>query len=152
MKTIVLFFSLCLNIAAFSQVTVQQPTIKYISKQSLEGLKPFTVGTKILFHQNCTKDLPTEVPNGIVFFDHVEHNSETFAVAISFKDTVVTSITYYLSSNQKKLLSELGLPTINASAGSKSKEWTFQQSNEKELTVIVGNKRRITVIKTLIVH
>lgn len=69
-------------------------------------------------------------------------------MAIEFKDTVVASVTYYLTAKQKDLLGAIGYSNVNANRSIKG-QWTYIISEEKRKTVIVGDKKKIIVVQTL---
>ncbi len=149
MKTLILLVSFLSIFTLHSQVTITQPAYHYVSKWQLEELKELPVGTKILFQQNCTTQLPANVHTGIVFFENVFHQDQRFSMAIEFKDTLVASVTYYLSAKQTELLKALGYSDIPGRGSAIKGQWTavFQTGN-KHIT-IVGDRKRIVVIETL---
>jgi len=149
MKQFVLVLSFLSVFISYSQVSVKQPTYYYVSKWQLEELQDLPVGDKILFQQNCTTKLPANVPTGIIFFENVFHQDERFSMAIEFKDTVVASVTYYLSAKQKDLLKTIGYSDVKASGSAIKGQWTYTLNEEKRHTTIVGDKKRILVIQTL---
>ena len=133
----------------YSQVTVTQPAYYYVSKWQLEELRELPVGTKILFQQNCTTKLPANVPTGTVFFENVFHQDQRFSMAIEFKDTVVASVTYYLSAKQTELLKGLGYVDIPGRGSASKGQWTAVLQTNNKHTTIVGDRKRIVVIETL---
>lgn len=147
MKQFLLAFSFLSVFSSNSQVTVKHPEYYYVSKWLMRELQELPVGTKILFRQNCTTKLPSDVPTGTVFFENVFHDKERFSMAIEFKDTVVKSVTYYLNSKQKDLLKIIGYSNVNAIEA--KGQWTYVLNQENHHSVIVGDKKRIIVVQTL---
>jgi hypothetical protein len=107
------------------------------------------VGSKILFVQKCVPSLPAEVPTGVLFFENVNYLKEHFSMAIEFKDTVVASVTYYLKAKQREILKVIGYPNIKARGSSTKGQWTYILQEEKRHTVIVGDRKKITVVQIL---
>ena len=149
MKQFLLVFSFIGVFTSYSQVAVTQPAYYYVSKWKLKELQELPVGTKILFQQNCTTKLPANVPTGTVFFENVFHQDQHFSMAVEFKDTVVASVTYYLSAKQKDLLKSLGYSGIQARGSAVKGQWTYTLNEAKYRTTMVGDKKRIVVIQTL---
>lgn len=149
MKHFALLISFLSAFISHSQVTVTQPAYHYVSKWQLEELRELPVGTKILFQQNCTTKLPANVPTGTVSFENVFHQDQRFSMAIEFKDTIVASVTYYLSAKQTKLLQVLGYPEIPAKGSAIKGQWTAVLQSHNKHTTIVGDRKRIVVIETL---
>ncbi len=149
MKQFILILSFLSVFISHGQVTVAQPAYYYVSKWQLEELRELPVGTKILFQQNCTTKLPATVPTGTVFFENVFHQEQRFSMAVEFRDTVVVSVTYYLSAKQTDLLKHIGYSDIRARGSAINRQWTAVINGENKHTTIVGDKKRIIVIETL---
>jgi hypothetical protein len=149
MKHFTLLISFLSVFLSHSQVTITQPAYHYVSKWQLEELRELPVGTKILFQQNCTQKLPSTVPTGTVFFENVFHDKERFSMAVEFKDTVVSSVTYYLKAKQTALLKALGYSDIPGRGSAIKGRWTAVLYTNKKHTTIVGDSKRIVVIETL---
>lgn len=149
MKQFVLLIGFLTVFSSYSQVTVTRPAYHYVSKWQLEELQELPVGTKILFQQNCTTKLPATVPTGTVFFENVFQDKERFSMAIEFKDTVVASVTYYLSAKQTALLKTLGYSDISGRGSAIKGQWTAVLNTTNKHTTIVGDNKRIVVIETL---
>lgn len=149
MKHFTLLISFLSVFLSHSQVTITHPTYYYVSKWQLEELKQLPVGTKILFQQNCTTELPATVPTGTVFFENVFHRDQRFSMAVEFKDTVVASVTYYLGAKQTALLKVLGYSDIPGKGSAIKGQWTAVLHPNKKHTTIVGDRKRIVVIETL---
>jgi hypothetical protein len=149
MKQFVLILSFLSAFISYGQVTVTQSSYYYVSKWTLEELQDLPVGSKILFQQNCTTKLPANVPTGVVFFENVFHQKERFSMAVEFKDTVIVSVTYYLSAKQKNLLKHIGYSEIKANGSAVKGQWTYTLDESKRRTTIVGDRKRIIVIQSL---
>jgi hypothetical protein len=147
MKKILLILTTVLLFNSYSQITVEKPRIQYVSFWSLDELKELSVGTKIVFEQNCNQKVEKNIVDGIVLFENVRFNKEKFSIGIEFKDTVVNSVVYYFSASQINLLKEIGLPDINAISALSKGEWTFCDETDKLIYVIFKTKKSITVIK-----
>jgi len=147
MKKILLILTTVLSFNSYSQITVEKPRIQYVSIWSLDELKELTVGSKIVFEQNCNQKVEKNIVDGIVLFENVRFNKEKFSIGIEFKDTVVNSVIYYFSASQIKLLKEIGLPDINAISALRKGEWTFCDETDKLIYVVFKTKKSITVIK-----
>lgn len=135
--------------SATSQVTILQPRYHYVSEWRLEEIQELPVGEKILFSQNCTSKLPKDVPTGVVFFENVIHNREKFSIAVEFKDTVVTTVTYFLKGNQGAVLGAIGYNDIKVRGSASGRQWTYRIDDLNRNTTIVGDKRKIVVIQSL---
>lgn len=150
MRTFLIAFITLMGFSSFSQISIQKPRYYYISMWQLKDLQEIPVGTKVLFQQNCTKDLPANVPTGVVFFKNVFHEQKGYlSMAIEFKDTVVVSVTYYLKANQQELLKVIGYPEIKARSSAIKGQWTYTLQEEKRRTTIVGDKKHIVVVQTI---
>ena len=149
MKQFALLISFLSVFISHAQVTVTQPAYYYVSKWQLEELLELPVGTKILFQQNCTTKLPATVPTGTVFFENVFHQEQRFSMAVEFKDTVVVSVTYYLSAKQTELLKPLGYSDIRARGSAIKGQWTVVLQTNKKHTTIVGDRKKIIIVQTL---
>ncbi len=147
MKQFVLVFSFLCAFLSHSQLTVTQPAYYYVSKWKLEELQELPVGTKILFQQNCTTQLPATVPTGTVFFENVFHQDQRFSMAVEFKDTVIVSVTYYLKAGQTDLLKTIGYPDVQARGSVIKGQWTAVVHSNQKHTTIVGDRKRIVVIE-----
>lgn len=132
---------------AKAQVNVSPPTIHYVSAWKLEELNKLPVGLKILFSQNCDPASPAQIPNGVVLFENVKHNDEKLSIAIEFKDTIVDCVTYYMDAKQKNILKTIGLAEVKALSAVKKGEWTYSGVVGETFVSIVGDKKKITVIK-----
>lgn len=133
---------------SFCQLTIEQPQIYYVSSRQYENSDWMKVGEKILFRQECTTDIPPEIPTGIVFFENVYIKKERFSMAYEFKDTVIVSVTYYLEAKQSELLKQIGYAELKVNGSAIKGQWTYIGSTEKMNTVIVGDKKRIVVVQT----
>ena len=133
---------------SFCQLTIEQPQLYYFSKKQFVDYEWMKVGNKILFQQQCSTELPPEVPTGIVFFENVYYQKEQFSMAFEFKDTVVVSVTYYLDADQLDVLKLIGYSDIKANGSAIKGQWTYIDSKDKMDTVIVGDKKRIVVVQT----
>jgi hypothetical protein len=149
MRLFLLTFFASLSVGAFGQLIVTQPDLYYFSKRQLEDMDWLKIGDKILFKQECSAELPPEVPTGIVFFENVYHGKEQFSMAIEFKDTVVVSVTYYLDARQTDVLKAIGYPTINGNESAVKGWWTYILDQDSIHTVMVGDRKKITIIQTL---
>jgi hypothetical protein len=149
MKPFILLVGFLSVFISHGQVTVTPPSYYYVSKWLLAELLELPVGTKILFQQNCTTKLPTTVPTGTVFFENVFHQEQRFSMAVEFKDTVVVSVTYYLSAKQTELLKPIGYPDIQARGSAIKGQWTYVLQTNQKHTTIVGDRKRIIVVETL---
>jgi hypothetical protein len=145
---LILSFLLFFSFGSFAQLKIVNPTIYYVSKWTLEDLQELPVGSKILFQQQCTTEMPKNIPTGVILFENVYHQNERFSTSIEFKDTVVVSVTYYLTSKQKSLLAILGYSNIKANSSAVKGQWTYTMNEDNRLTVIVGDKKRIVVVQT----
>lgn len=144
--SILIFFCVFL---AHGQTKIIQPQYYYVSKWNLDELQELPVGTKILFQQNCTTKLPSNVPTGRVFFENVYQGKERFSMALEFKDTVIVSVTYYLGADQTGLLGAIGYPDIKANGSAIKGQWTYTLDEDKRRAVIVGDKKRIVVVQMI---
>jgi hypothetical protein len=147
MTKIILILTTVLSFNSYSQITVEKPRIQYVSIWSLDELKELSVGTKIVFEQNCNQKVEKTIVDGIVLFENVRFNKEKFSIGIEFKDTVVNSVIYYFSASQMNLLKEIGLSEIKAVSALKKGEWTFCDETDKLIYVVFKTKKSITVIK-----
>ena len=145
---------ICIAFIAFQsvgQIRIVPSDLNYLSKWEHSDLFPsLEVGTKILFRQKCAPDLPVEFPNGIILFEQVLLNKESIALSIEFQDTVVKTVTYYLTYDQRDLLKELGYGNVEARATNRKGEWTCVKIEGVINSVIFADKKKITIIKTLI--
>lgn len=107
------------------------------------------VGDKVLFQQECTTELPPEFPTGTVFFENVVYQEDHFSIAVEFKDTLIVSVTYYLKARQDNLMSVIGYSDIKAICTAKKRAWTYVSREEKWSTVIVSDKKKIVIVRTL---
>lgn len=145
MKSILFIFFSLLGFGSFSQITVVEPTIYYFSDWQLDVTREFYPGRNIVFRQYCNPEVPTDIVNGTVFLENVNHGKEQFSMSIEFKDTIVTAITYHLDADQTEILDAIGYAEINAHATARKGEWTAVPD---ETTVMVGDRKKITVICT----
>ena len=136
--------------SAIAQVSIQQPRYYYVSDWLLEELQELPVGEKILFSQNCSSKLPKDVPTGVIFWERVNHQREKFSMAVEFKDTVVTTVTYYLKGSQEDVLRAIGYNDIKVQGSAVKGQWTYRLDEPNRNTTIVGDKKRIVVIQSLI--
>lgn len=104
------------------------------------------MGNKILFQQQCSDELPPEIPTGTVFFENVYRNKQRFSMMVEFRDTVIASVTYRLKGNQTDLLKEIGYSQVEAIGA--NGQWTFTHDENHIRTVIVGDKKSITIVQT----
>lgn len=147
-----IIFTLAILLLAYfnhSQVSIKKAIYHYFSTFQLEDLKSLTVGTKILFQQNCTTKLPASIPTGIVFFENVYHEKEHFSVSIEFKDTVVVAFIFYLKRKNLSILNYLGYSKIVANASGFRRYWTAVLNEFNPKTILAGNKRKFIVIQSL---
>ena len=93
---------------AFGQITRESPTISYVSLWELETLLVFDVGQKILFKQNCSKNIPENVINGTVYFENVKYNKSKLKMLIEFRDTSVHSVLYSFNYRNYAILEKIG--------------------------------------------
>jgi hypothetical protein len=149
MKFILLLLFVQLGIDSFAQPAIVQPQIHYVSKRQYEDTDWMKVGEKVLFQQQCTTELPPEVPNGIVFFENVYLKTERFSMAIEFKDTVIVSVTYFLNSKQSHILKQIGYTEVNYNGSATKGQWTYNTSKDDVNTVMVGDRKRIVVVQTI---
>lgn len=147
MKKILLILTTVLSFNSYSQITIEKPRIQYVSIWSLDELKELSVGTKIVFEQNCNQKVEKNIVDGIVLFENVRFNKEKFSIGIEFKDTVVNSVIYYFSASQINLFKEIGLSEIKAVSTLKKGEWTFCNETDKLIYIVFKTKKSITVIK-----
>ena len=143
----VILFNLLVS-SSFCQLVFVQPQIYYVSSRQYENSDWMKVGEKILFRQECTTDIPPEIPTGIVFFENVYLMKERFSMAYEFKDTVIVSVTYYLEAKQSELLKQIGYAELKVNGSAIKGQWTYIGSTDKMNTVIVGDKKRIVVVQT----
>lgn len=148
MKSLLLLSFLLAGLCSFAQITVDHPKYHYVSKWELSELQTLSLGSKILFQQDCTTKLPANVPTGIVYFENVFHGKEKLSVAIEFKDTIVASVTYYLKSGQSDALTAIGFSKITARGSSRKGEWTYVTDEKNIHSVLVGDRKKIVVIQT----
>lgn len=134
---------------SFGQLTIVPPQIHYVSQRQFGDSDWMKVGEKLLFQQQCTTELPPEVPTGIVFFENVYHQKERFSIAVEFKDTVIVSMTFYLSAKQTTILNLIGYSEIKGNASAVKGQWTCILEKDGIQTVIVGDKKDIVVVQTL---
>lgn len=147
-QILILSFSL-IWFSSFGQVLIEPPLHWWVSKMPLENLQELPVGGKVLFQQNCNPEAPTDVPNGVIFFENVTHLKDRLSMAIEFKDTVIVSVTYYLRAKQYALLKHLGYSDIKARGSAIKGQWTVVLQTNKKHTTIVGDRKRITIVETL---
>jgi hypothetical protein len=149
MKLILFTCSLLISCGLFSQVTIIPPQIHYVSKRILENSDWIKVGAHVLFVQECAPNLPPEYPTGIVFFENVYHGKERFSMSVEFKDTVIVAVTYYFSAKQADLLPVIGYTDVKGRATAIKGQWTYILNESNRHTVIVGDKKKIVVVRTL---
>lgn len=80
MTKILLILTTVLTFNSYSQITVEKPRIQYVSIWSLDELKELSVGTKIVFEQNCNQKVEKNIVDGIVLFENVRFNKEKFSI------------------------------------------------------------------------
>lgn len=148
MKYHLLLIGFCLSLSSIAQIKVQTPTIHYVGNWDLEEVKSFALGEKILFQQNCSPDVPENMPNGVVFFENVYLKEERISVSITFKDTVVVELTFHLKAKQYHLLSELGFVEIIGNTTTSKKRWTSTVVQDEITSVIVADRKKIIVVQS----
>lgn len=146
MRRILFAIFALIGLSAAGQLTVSEPTITYVGAWNYADLTDLSVGTKILFQQDCVPSIPRDVPNGTVYFANVMHGKQRFAMAVEFKDTIVQSVSYYLSRKQEDLLPAFGFLKVDAYQTPRKGEWTYMHKGDDRFDVIVGNRKSITVI------
>ncbi|WP_341905195.1 hypothetical protein [Fluviicola taffensis] len=149
MKLVLITCLISISCYSYSQVNIIRPSIQYVSKWQLESINWMKIGSRVLFRQECTTSLPPEFPTGVVFFENVFNKDDRFSMAVEFKDTVVVSVTYYLSAKQKNLLETIGYSDINANGSTIKGQWIYVLNEKTMHTTIVGDKKRIVIVQTL---
>lgn len=149
MKLLFLTFLTWCSFFSNGQVSIMPPSIHYVSKWNLESLSWMHVGDKVLFRQECSSELPPEFPTGTVFFENVIYQKDCFSMSITFKDTVVVSVAYYLKTRQQEVLQVIGYSDVKALGSIQKGAWTYTAQEGKLRTVIVADRKKIVVIQTL---
>lgn len=146
MKAILAALFIGVASSGFGQLSVAPPQVHYVSSRQYEDSGWIKVGNKILFQQQCSDELPPEIPTGTVFFENVYRNKQRFSMMVEFRDTVIASVTYRLKGNQTDLLKEIGYSQVEAIGA--NGQWTFTHDENHIRTVIVGDKKSITIVQT----